>query len=195
MPRKITRESLMTLEAYHRARKDIRGEVMANMKLRTVHLGENLPLIFEDEMLMRYQIQEILRVEKIFDNAGIQEELDAYNPLVPDGTNFKATMMIEYAGEAERRSALSRLHSIEDRMFLEVEGQPCIHAVADEDLESSTEEKTSAVHFLRYELTPPMIAALKAGAQIKLGCEHKEYPFHVDGLPPETLAALLKDLA
>ena len=191
---KITPESLMSLEAYHKARPEIRARIIALRKLRTVHLGEHMTLIFENEELMRYQVQEMLRVERIFESEGIQDELDAYNPLVPDGTNFKVTMMIEYTNEVERRRALSRMRGIETRVFVEVEGQARVYAIADEDLERSNDEKTAAVHFLRFELSNPMRAALKAGAQLKVGCDHPEYPIHVDSLSPETLAQLLTDL-
>ncbi len=194
MATKITPESLLSLEQYHKQRPQIRERVIALRRRRTVHLGGHVTLIFENEALMRYQIQEMLRVEKIFETEGIQDELDAYNPLVPDGSNFKATMMIEYTSEVERKAALKRLRGIENQVFVEVEGQERVYAIADEDLERATEEKTSAVHFLRFELTPAMCAALKSGAQMKLGCDHKEYPMHLDGLPPETLADLVSDL-
>ncbi len=192
---KITADSLLSLEAYHKARPQIRERIIALRRRRTVHLGDHLTLIFENEELMRYQIQEMLRVEKIFESEGIQDELDAYNPLVPDGSNFKATMMIEYTVESERRSALARMRGIESRVFVEVEGQPRVYAIADEDLERTTEDKTSAVHFLRFELSDDMCTALKSGAQMKVGCDHKEYPMHLDTLPPETLAELVTDIA
>ncbi|HUL56650.1 MAG TPA: DUF3501 family protein, partial [Usitatibacter sp.] len=137
---KITRESLMTLEAYAKARKDFRAKVMAHKKNRTVHLGEHVTLLFEDELTMRYQIQEMLRAEKIFEEHGIQDEIDAYNPLVPDGHNFKATMMIEYVDEAERRAALAKLKGIEQRTWVRVEGCPPVYAIADEDLDRETED-------------------------------------------------------
>jgi hypothetical protein len=191
----ITRESLMTLEAYARKRKEFRAEVLEHKKNRVVHLGEHVTLIFEDELTMRYQIQEMLRIEKTFEEAGIQDELDAYNPLVPDGSNFKATMMIEYATVPERQRALAKLRGIEDRMFVEVEGQARVHAIADEDLERSNDEKTAAVHFLRFQLTEPMKVALKSGAQMKIGCDHPEYLAQLNELAPETLASLVRDLA
>ncbi|HEY4997622.1 MAG TPA: DUF3501 family protein, partial [Usitatibacter sp.] len=150
---KLSRASLMTLEAYARARKDFRAQVIAHKKHRTVHLGDHVTLLFEDELTMRYQVQEMLRAEKIFEEAGIQEEIDAYNPLVPDGRNFKATMMIEYEDEVERRAALAKLKGIEDKTWIRVEGLPRVYAIADEDLERENDEKTSAVHFLRFELT------------------------------------------
>lgn len=194
MATKITPESLLSLEQYHKQRPQIRERIIALRRRRTVHLGEHLTLIFESEDLMRYQIQEMLRVEKIFESEGIQDELDAYNPLVPDGSNFKATMMIEYTSEIERKAALKRLRGVENHVFVEVEGQKRVYAIADEDLERTTEDKTSAVHFLRFELTASMCSALKSGAQMKVGCDHKEYPMHLDGLPPETLAELVADL-
>jgi hypothetical protein len=190
----ITRESLMTLEAYSKKRKDFRAEVLAHKKHRTVHVGEHVTLIFEDELTMRYQVQEMLRIEKIFEEEGIEDELSAYNPLIPDGTNFKATMMIEYATPTERARALAKLRNIEDRMFVEVEGQARVYAIADEDLERSNEEKTSAVHFLRFELSAGMQHALKSGAQLKIGCDHPEYLAQLNEIEPETLASLVKDL-
>ena len=191
---KLTHEHLMTLEAYHKARPQIRSQAIAMRKLRTVSLGEHLTLIFENEFLMKYQIQEMLRVEKVFTEEGMQDELDAYNPLIPDGSNFKATMMLEYPNEADRKIALSKLVNIEHKMFVQVEGRPRVYAIADEDLERSTEHKTSAVHFLRFELNQDMKKALQAGAQMMVGCDHLEYPMHIENLPEETLASLLTDL-
>jgi hypothetical protein len=191
---KITRDSLLSLEAYHKARPGIRQQAIAERKLRTVHLGEHLTLIFENEFLMRYQIQEMLRVEKTFEEEGIQDELDAYNPMVPGGSDFKVTMMIEYPNEADRKVALAKLVGIEDQIFIEVEGQARVYAIADEDLDRATTEKTSAVHFLRIPVTPAMKEALRAGAQMMVGCDHKGYPMHVETLPPETLASLITDL-
>jgi len=191
---KITRESLMTLEAYHKARPEMRKQAIEERRMRSVRLGEHLNLLFESELLMRYQIQEMLRVEKIFDEEGIQDELGAYNPLVPDGSNFKATMMLEYPNEADRRIALAKLLGVEHKMFIQVEGQPRVYAIANEDLERTTADKTSSVHFMRFELTPEMKKSLKAGAQMMVGCDHKEYPMHVETLPDDTLASLVKDL-
>jgi hypothetical protein len=190
----ITRDSLMTLEAYAKARPALRAEVIQHKKLRTVHLGNHLSLLFEDETTLRYQVQEMLRIEKIFEEEGIQSELDAYNPLVPDGGNFKATMLIEYDNEVERKAALARLIGIEDRLFIQIEGQQRVYAIADEDLDRENDEKTSAVHFVRFELTPAMKEALKSGAQMMLGCDHPNYPAHLEELPQETLASLIKDL-
>jgi hypothetical protein len=191
---KITRESLMTLEAYHKARPEMRKQAIEERRKRSVRLGEHLNLLFENELLMRYQVQEMLRVEKIFDDEGIQDELGAYNPLVPDGSNFKATMMLEYPNESERRLALSKLLGVEHKMFVQVEGQPRVYAIANEDLDRTTADKTSSVHFMRFELTPEMKKSLKAGAQMMVGCDHKEYPMHVETLPDDTLASLVSDL-
>ncbi|MDB5763428.1 MAG: hypothetical protein JWQ21_2423 [Herminiimonas sp.] len=190
----ITRDSLLTLEAYAKARSALRAEVIQHKKIRTVQLGNHVSLLFEDEMTLRYQVQEMLRIEKIFEEEGIQSELDAYNPLVPDGSNFKATMLIEYADEVERKAALAKLIGIEDRLFVQVEGRDRVYAIADEDLERENAEKTSAVHFVRFELTQAMKDALKGGAQMMIGCDHPNYPSHLEELPQETLASLLRDL-
>jgi hypothetical protein len=190
---RITADNLMTLEAYAKWRKLHHGEVIAHRKLRSVHLGEHITVQFESELTMRYQIQEMLRIEKIFEEEGIQQEIDAYAPLVPDGGNWKATMLIEYPDENERRRELARLIGVEDRMFVEVEGHGRVYAIADEDLDRENDEKTSSVHFLRFELTPAMRAAVKAGAAVKLGCDHTNYPAHV-AIGPETLASLASDL-
>ena len=172
---KITVDSLMTLEAYSKWRKAHKPEVIAHRKLRSVHLGDHVTLQFESETTIRYQIQEMLRIEKMFEDAGIQDELDVYNPLVPDGTNLKATMLIEYEDENERRDALARLRGIENHVWVRVAGFDTIHAIADEDLERETDEKTSSVHFLRFELTPPMIAAFRQGADVAMGIDHPAY--------------------
>lgn len=190
---KITRDSLMTLEAYAKWRKVHKPEVLAHRKLRSVHLGENITLQFESEMTLRYQIQEMLRIEKIFEEEGIEQEVEAYAPLMPDGGNWKATMLLEYPDVNERKRELARLIGVEDRMFVEVEGHDRVYAIADEDLDRENEEKTSAVHFVRFEFTPAMVQAVKAGASVKLGCDHRNYPAHVT-LAPETLASLAGDL-
>jgi hypothetical protein len=190
---KITRDSLMTLEAYQKYRKEHKADVIAHRRLRSVHLGEHINMQFESEMTLRYQIQEMLRIEKMFDEEGIQQELDVYAPLMPDGANWKATMLIEYPDENERRRELARLIGVEDRMFIEVEGYDHVYAIADEDLDRENDEKTSAVHFVRFELTPAMVAALKAGGSAKLGCDHTNYPAHTI-ISPETLASLVSDL-
>jgi hypothetical protein len=190
---KITHDSLMTLEAYSKWRKAHKGDVIAHRKLRSVALGDHVTVQFESELTVRYQVQEMLRIEKIFEEEGIQSEIDTYAPLVPDGTNWKATMLIEYPDENERRRELARLIGVEDRLFVEVEGQERVHAIADEDLDRENDEKTSAVHFVRFEFTPAMIAAVKAGAGVMLGCDHRNYPAHVQ-IAPETLASLAGDL-
>ena len=189
----ITPESLMTLEAYSKWRKAHKPEVMAHRQLRSVRLGEHLNVQFESELSIRYQIQEMLRIEKIFEEEGIAHEIDAYAPLVPDGHNWKATLLIEYPDINERRRELARLIGVEDRLFVEVEGHPRVYAIADEDLDRENAEKTSAVHFLRFEFTPPMVASIRAGAAVKLGCDHTHYPWHVS-IPAETLASLAGDL-
>ena len=191
----ITRESLLTLEAYARDRKNFRARVLEHKKARTVHLGEHLTLLFEDELTIRYQVQEMLRIEKIFEEAGIQDELDTYNPLVPDGRNWKATLLVEYEDVEERKRALARLKGIEDRVWVHVDGQPRVHAIADEDLERENEEKTSSVHFVRFELTPAMIAALKSGAGLAIGVDHPEYAVTLQPVSDATCKALLADLA
>jgi hypothetical protein len=190
---KITRESLMTLEAYSKWRKAHKPEIIAHRKLRSVQLGEHINLQFESELTMRYQIQEMLRVEKIFEEEGIEQEIEAYAPLVPDGSNWKATMLLEYTDVNERKRELARLIGVEDRMFVEVEGYPRVYAIADEDLDRENDEKTSAVHFVRFELTSAMGAAVKAGAAVKLGCDHTHYPAHTQ-IAAETLASLAGDL-
>jgi hypothetical protein len=191
---KISRESLMTLEAYARDRKDFRARAIAHKKHRSLALGEHVMLLFEDELTMRYQVQEMLHAERIFEEEAIQDEIDAYNPLIPDGRNFKATMQIEYEDVNERASALARLKGIEDRTWIRVEGCAPVYAVADEDLERETDEKTSAVHFLRFELTPEMIESLKYGVGLAAGIDHPHYAATVDPVPPEVRAALVKDL-
>lgn len=190
---KITPDSLMSLEAYSKWRKEHKAEVMAHRQLRSVHLGEHINLQFESETTIRYQIQEMLRIEKIFEEEGIQQEIEAYAPLVPDGSNWKATMLIEYPDINERKRELARLIGVEDRMFVEVEGYERVYAIADEDLDRENDEKTSAVHFVRFEFTPAMCAAIKAGASVKLGCDHTHYPAHVT-INAETLASLAGDL-
>ena len=190
---KITADSLMTLEAYSKYRKEKKLEVMAHRQLRSVHLGEHINVQFESETSIRYQIQEMLRLEKIFEEDAIQQEIDAYAPLMPDGSNWKATMLIEYPDINERKRELARLIGVEDRLFVEVEGHVHVYAIADEDMDRENDEKTSAVHFVRFELDPAMCAAVKAGAGVKLGCDHTHYPAHVT-IPAETLASLASDL-
>ena len=189
----ITPASLMSLEAYSKYRKAHKADVIAHRKLRSVGLGEHFTLQFESEMTIRYQIQEMLRIEKIYEEEGIVQEIDAYAPLVPDGSNWKATMLIEYPDVNERKRELARLIGVEHRMFVEVEGMARVYGIADEDLERSNDEKTSAVHFVRFELNAAMVAAVKAGAGVKLGCDHTHYPAHV-AMAPEALASLAADL-
>ena len=193
MTGKITRDSLMTLESYSKYRKERKSEVIAHRKLRSVPLADHINLQFESEMTIRYQIQEMLRIEKIFEEEGIEQEIEAYAPLMPDGSNWKATMLIEYPDENERRRELARLIGVEDRMFVEVEGHSRVYAIADEDLDRENDEKTSAVHFVRFEFTPPMVSAIKAGASVKLGCDHRNYPAHTI-IAAESLASLAGDL-
>jgi hypothetical protein len=189
----ITPDSLMTLEAYSKWRKDHKADVLSHRKLRSLHLGDHITLQFESETTIRYQIQEMLRIEKIFEEDGIAQEVEAYAPLVPEGSNWKATMLIEYPDVNERKRELARLIGVEDRMFVEVEGHARVYAIADEDLDRETEEKTSAVHFVRFEFPPAAAAAVKAGASVKLGCDHKNYPAHTT-ISPEALASLAGDL-
>ena len=191
---RVERSSLLSLEAYARERSAFRARVIEHKKHRTVHLGEHVTLIFEDELTIRYQIQEMLRIERIFEEAGIQHELDAYNPLVPDGGNLKATMMIEYPDVAERQRQLARLKGIEDRVWVQVADHERVHAIADEDLDRENDEKTAAVHFLRFELTPPMRQALRGGAALALGVDHPQYQASVEAASA-VRAALAADLA
>jgi hypothetical protein len=170
-----------------------KADIIAHRKLRSVTLGENMNLQFESETTIRYQIQEMLRIEKIFEEEDIQSEIDTYAPLVPSGTNWKATMLLEYPEVNERKRELARLIGVEDRLFIEVQGHGHVYAIADEDLERENAEKTSSVHFVRFELTPAMVAEVKAGASVKLGCDHTNYPAHVN-IAPETLASLAGDL-
>jgi hypothetical protein len=189
----ISREKLLSLEAYAKVRVPGRPAFIAHRKLRSVQLGEHLNLQFEDEQTVLRQIQEMLHIEKIFDEAGIESEIEAYAPLVPDGSNWKATLLIEYPDPNERKRELGRLIGVEDRVFVEVEGHARSYAIADEDLDRETEEKTSAVHFLRFEFDKPTRDALRAGAGARLGCDHTHYPAHVT-IAPETLASLAGDL-
>ena len=189
----ITPDSLMSLEAYSKFRKTYKAEVLAHRKLRSVHLGEHITLQFESETTIRYQIQEMLRIEKIFEEEGIQQEIEAYAPLMPDGSNWKATMLIEYPDVNERKRELARLIGVEDRMFIEVEGHARVYAIADEDLDRENDEKTSAVHFVRFEFPAATKAAIQAGAAVKLGCDHTNYPAHVT-IAADTLASLAGDL-
>lgn len=192
---RITRESLMSLEAYAKARPALRAKVLEHKKNRKVQLGEHMTLLFEDETTVRYQVQEMLRIERIFEEEPIAHELDAYNPLVPDGRNLKATMLIEYEDADVRRRELARLIGIEDRTWVRVAGHGKVYAIADEDLERENEEKTSAVHFLRFELDEAMAQALKGGASLAMGVDHENYRHQTDPVPEPVRASLLADLA
>jgi hypothetical protein len=189
----ISRDSLLTLEAYAKQRSEFRARVLAHKKNRTVRLGEHVTLIFEDELTIRYQIQEMLRIEKTFEETGIQDELDAYTPLIPDGTNLKATMMIEYEDALVRKSALVKLKGVEARVYVQVDGQPRVYAIADEDLERENEEKTSSVHFLRLEFEPAAISAWKTGAAVAMGIDHPNYAVRLEEVAPQVQSALAQD--
>lgn len=191
--RRIARDTLLTLEAYARQRDRFRSQVLAHKKSRTVRLGDHVTLIFEDELTIRYQIQEMLRIERTFDEQGIQDELDAYTPLIPDGSNLKATMMIEYEDPAARKRELAKLIGVEDRVYVQVDGHPRAYAIADEDLDRENEQKTSSVHFLRFELTPAAIAAFKSGAAVAVGIDHPNYAVRLDEVAPQVQSALAQD--
>ncbi len=193
MMAQISRESLLSLEAYARSRKDFRTKVLAHKRNRTIRLGEHVTLIFEDELTVRYQIQEMLRIEKTFEEDGIRDELDAYNPLIPDGTNLKATMMIEYVDAEERKVELGRLRGVENRVYVQVDGAARVYAIADEDLERENEHKTSSVHFLRFEFEPAMIVAFRQGAAVALGIDHPHYAVRIDEVAPQVQGALAQD--
>ena len=189
----ITQSKLLSLEAYSKIRNSSKPAAIAHRRLRSVRLGDHITLQFEDEQTIERQIQEMLYIEKIFDEDGIQSEIDTYAALVPDGSNWKATMLIEYPDVHERRRELARLIGVEDRLFVEVEGHPRAYAIADEDLDRENDEKTSAVHFVRFEFSPSAREAVLAGASVKLGCDHTHYPAHVV-IAAETLASLAGDL-
>lgn len=191
----ISRDSLWTLEHYARIRNQFRQEVIAHKRIRQVALGEHITLFFEDEKTIRYQIQEMLRIEKTFEESGIQDELDAYNSLIPDGRNFKCTMMIEYPNPEVRKTELAKLKGVEDRVWVQVEGREKVFAIADEDLERENEEKTSSVHFMRFELDEDMAGALKYGVGLAMGVDHPNYNVVVDPIAAETRASLVRDLA
>jgi hypothetical protein len=191
---KLSRTDLYSLEEYSEIRDEFRARVMAHKKNRRLYLGDNLLLLFEDRLVMHYQIQEMLKAEKIFEADGIQEELDAYNPLIPDGTNWKATMMIQYADVAERQQMLAKLVGIENRVWLRIGDHDKVYPIADEDLERATDDKTSAVHFLRFELSPAMIADVHKGAGISAGVDHENYSVTLDPVPDNVAASLANDL-
>ncbi|HEX7046873.1 MAG TPA: DUF3501 family protein [Gammaproteobacteria bacterium] len=190
----LARDDLMSLEVYSARRVEFRREVMAHKAARIVSIGPNMRLFFEDRLTIQYQVQEMLRTERIFEATGIQEELDAYNPLVPDGANWKATQMIEFTDENERRNMLTRLVGVENRTWVQVTDHDRVYAIADEDLERDTDEKTSAVHFLRFELDPAMIADLKKGASLSMGVDHGNYRHEAAPVPDTVRHALIRDL-
>jgi hypothetical protein len=189
----IQRDSLMTLEAYAKRRPEFRAQVMAQKKLRTIHVGEHVTLQFENELLIRYQIQEMLRIERIFEEEGIQGELDAYNPLIPDGGNWKATLFIEYPDVEQRHRMLARLKGIEEKTWVQVDGGERIYPIADEDLERENDDKTAAVHFVRFEIPAETRERLRRGARLTIGVDHPEYRAAVE-LSAEQRASLLEDL-
>lgn len=191
---KLTREDLYSLEEYSAMRDDYRKKIMAHKENRRLELGENIMLSFEDRLIMQYQVQEMLKAEKIFEAEGIEEELGAYNPLIPDGTNWKATMLIQYTDVEERQLQLTRLIGIENQIWMQVEGFDKIYAIADEDLERDNEEKTSAVHFMRYELNQQMIDAVKTGAAISAGVDHENYQVTVKPVADNIRDSLASDL-
>ena len=191
---KLTRADLYSLEQYAEQRPDMRAQVMAHKKNRKVHIGPVATLYFEDRMTMQYQIQEMLRVERIFEAAGIEEELDAYNPLIPDGSNWKATFMIEEPDVEKRPALLASLIGIEDRVWVRIDGNEQVFAVADEDMDRDTEEKTSAVHFLRFELSEKMVADLQQGAALGAGIDHPHYEYAVEPVAEPVRESLLADL-
>jgi hypothetical protein len=192
---KLTHKDLMSLEQYARNRNSFRGKVMAHKKDRRVAIGDHAALYFEDELTMQYQIQEMLRIEKIFEPEGIQDELDVYNALIPDGSNWKATFMIEYHDEQERRQALAKMIGIDKKIWVKVGDCDPVNPIANEDLERETEDKTSAVHFMRFELTPEMVKQAKAGAKISMGIDHPAYRYSVDPIPDNIRHSLVNDLA
>ncbi len=192
---RLTVADLHPLETYARLRPEFRARVIEHKAHRRLALGEHLTLAFEDRLTMHYQVQEMLRAERIFEPADIQAELDAYNPLIPDGTNWKATLLIEYADEGERRAALARLRGLEDRVWVQVGDHPRLFGIADEDLERANDTKTSAVHFLRFELPAAAIAALRTGANLAAGVDHPGMRLEVDAVPDLLRESLIADLA
>lgn len=192
---KLSVGDLLSLERYARERPDFRNRVLEHKRDRKLHVGANATWLFEDRLTIQYQVQEMLRAERIFEPEGIQEELGSYNPLIPDGTNWKATLLIEFPEENERRQRLTQLKGIEDRCWVQVVGHERVFAIADEDLERENEEKTSAVHFLRFELTPAMITTLRGGAELAAGIDHESYNQTVSPVPKSTRAALLADFS
>ena len=192
---KIARNSLLSLENYARQRPEIRTEAMRLKRIRSVFIGPNMTLQFENEATIRYQVQEMLRIEKTFEEEGIMDELDAYNPLIPDGSNLKCTQMIEFPDEEERKVKLAELVNVENRTYIQIQGFDRVYAIADEDLERANSEKTSSVHFSRFEFTADMVAAIKNGAAIAMGSDHPNYNYRVDEIDPETQGSLIEDFA
>ena len=190
----LKRSDLLSLEQYSEQREEFRRNVLEHKIFRRVHIGLNASLYFEDRLTIQYQVQEMLRIEKIFEVSEIEEELATYNPLIPDGSNWKATFMIEFPDAEERRAALARLVGIENWVWMCTNGEPKVRAIADEDLERTTEEKTSAVHFLRFELPASFVASVKSGSEISVGIDHEYYRFSVDSLPAEARNSLVRDL-
>lgn len=191
----LTREDLLSLEQYSAERDAFRERVMAHKKNRRLPLGEHLSLYFEDRLTMQYQIQEVLRAEKVFEADGIEEELAAYNPLIPDGSNWKVTLMVEYKDAGERAKALTQLIGIERKTWLQVDGFEKVYAIANEDLERETDAKTSAVHFLRYELSDEMVASAKQGSAINAGVEHENYSHELNPIAENIRVSLVGDFA
>jgi hypothetical protein len=192
---KLRPEDLYSLEQYSKQRPEFRPRVIAHKRNRTLQCGPNSTWCFEDRLTVQYQVQEMLRIERIFESEGIADELAAYNPLIPDGSNWKVTLLIEYADADLRRVALARLKGVEDRCWVQVSGYERVFAIADEDLERENAEKTSSVHFLRFELTPAMVAAAKAGAAVAIGIDHDAYRHAIEPLPQASRDALVSDLA
>ena len=190
----LKREDLLSLEDYSVKRDDFRASVLDHKKNRRLQIGPAANLYFEDRLTIHYQVQEMLRIEKTFEAAGIEEELDAYNPLIPTGNNWKATFMLEYPDVEERRRMLAKLVGIEDRVWVETEGQSKVYAIADEDLDRSTDDKTSAVHFLRFELPTSFIEAVKSGSEISVGIDHENYSYTIDAVPNGVQQSLVQDL-
>lgn len=195
MTKKLSREDLLSLEEYHNQRAEIRTKTMEHKKSRNLSVGPNVTLYFEDAITLKYQIQEILRAEKVFDAEGIMDELDTYNAMMPTGTNFKATMMIEYIDVAERVEALKHLIGIDKKTYVKIAGFDKVFAISNEDLERETEDKTSAVHFMRFELSEEMIAAVKAGADVSVGIDHDNYTHWVNPVPDNYRQAFVNDLS
>ena len=191
---KLEIADLYSLEEYARQRAEFRARVIEHKRHRRLHLGDHLTLCFEDRLTMQYQVQEMLRTERIFEEEGIRGELEAYNPLIPDGSNWKATLLIEFPDPAERSRQLARLVGVEHRVWVQVDGRPPVTAIADEDLERSTESKTSSVHFLRFELVPDMVAALKEGATLRAGVDHPACTVRIDAVPEVVRESLVADL-